>query len=265
LPASPLCSTAISAGAPAVAEPHLVAADYDWSVVWDSLPVLFTAVRITIVVTLISAAVAILLGLLVALCRLTRFPPLRALAFLYTQLFRGIALYVLLGWIWFGLALAIGLKLEAQVAGIVALSLLNSAYLAEIFRGSIQAVDRGQRDAALALGLSRPRAFTSVTLPQAFRVALPATTNQLIDIVKDSSILAVIGVRELMRETQRLANQHFRPFEFYTATMGMYLGLVAIVSFVMNRVEKALRVNERGPRVRGPRLFSRVVDRAAPS
>ena len=150
-------------------------------------------------------------------------------------------------------------------AEIVALSLLNSAYLSEIFRGSIQAVDRGQRDAALALGLSRPRAFTSVTLPQAFRVALPATTNQLIDIVKDSSILAVIGVRELMRETQRLANQHFRPFEFYTATMGMYLGLVAIVSFVMNRVEKALRVNERGPRVRGPRLFSRVVDRAAPS
>jgi ABC-type amino acid transport system permease subunit len=87
----------------------------------------------------------------------------------------------------------------------------------------------------------------------------------LIDIVKDSSILAVIGVRELTRETQRLANQDFRPFEFYTVTMGLYLALVAIVSFVMDRVEKALRVDERGPRVRGPRLFSRVVDRAAPS
>ena len=121
-----------------------------------AFPVLFTAIRITIVVTLISAAVATLLGLLVALCRLSHFPPLHALAFLYTQLFRGIALYVLLGWIWFGLALAIGLKLEAEVAGIVALSLLNSAYLSEIFRGSIQAVDHGQRDAALALGLCAP-------------------------------------------------------------------------------------------------------------
>jgi His/Glu/Gln/Arg/opine family amino acid ABC transporter permease subunit len=248
-----------------VAEPHLVAADYDWGVVWDSMPILLEAIRITIVVTLVSGVVATALGLLVAVSHLTRFPPLRALAFLYTQLFRGIALYVLITWIWFGLALAIGLKLQAEIAGIVALSLLNSAYLSEIFRGSIQAVDRGQRDAALALGLSRHRAFTSVTLPQAFRVALPATGNQLIDIVKDSSILAVIGVRELMRETQRLANQHFRPFEFYTVTMGLYLVLVAIVSFVMNRVEKALRVDERGARVRGPRLFSRVVDRAAPS
>jgi His/Glu/Gln/Arg/opine family amino acid ABC transporter permease subunit len=248
-----------------VGEPHLVAADYDWGVVWDSMPILLEAIRITIVVTLISAVVATVLGLLVALCRLSHFPLLRALAFLYTQLFRGIALYVLVTWMWVGLPLATGWKLDAEVAGIVALSLLNSAYLSEIFRGSIQAVDRGQRDAALALGLSRHRAFISVTLPQAFRVALPAMGNQLIDIVKDSSILAVIGVRELMRETQRLANQHFRPFEFYTATMGLYLVLVAIVSFVMNRIEKSLRVDERLARVRGPRLFSKVIDRAAPS
>jgi His/Glu/Gln/Arg/opine family amino acid ABC transporter permease subunit len=247
-----------------VADAHVLA-DYDWSLVWDSLPFLLRAVRITIVVSVVSAVFAVLLGLLVAMCRLSRFPPLRGLAFVYTQFFRGVALYVLIVWIFFGLALAIGLKLDAEIAGIVALSLLNSGYFSEIFRSSIQAVDWGQREGALALGLTRRRVFASVVLPQAARVALPATGNQFIDIVKDSSILAVIGVRELMRETQRLANQNFRPFEFYTATMGFYLVLVAIISILMNRVEKALRVDERGPRVRGPRLFSLGLDRAAPS
>ncbi len=143
--------------------------------------------------------------------------------------------------------------------------MLNSGYFSEIFRSSIQAVDRGQREAAIALGLPRRRVFSSVVLPQAVRVALPATGNQFIDIVKDSSILAVIGVRELMRETQRLANQNFRPFEFYTATMGFYLALVAILTVLMTRVEKALRIDERGPRVKGPRLFSLGLNRAAPS
>ena len=248
-----------------MAEPQLFAATYDWSVVSDSLPTLLTAVRITVVVTVVSAVAGSLLGLLVAVCRLSRFPPLRVLAFVYAQFFRGVALYVLIVWIFFGLALAIGLNLDAQVAGIVALTLLNSGYFSEIFRGSIGAVDRGQQEAALALGLSRPRVFASVTMPQAVRVAMPASANQLIDIVKDSSILAVIGVRELMRETQRLANQNFRPFEFYTAAMGFYLVLVAIISFIMNRIEKSLRINERGPRIRGPRLFSRMVTRSAPS
>ena len=162
--------------------------------------------------SLVSAAVAVVLGLLVALCRLSRFPPLRGLAFLYTQLFRGIARYVLIVWtLWVvpGHRLALGSRGCRHRGAVVA----RLRLLPEIFPGSIQAVDRGQRDAALALGLSRHRAFTSVTLPQAFRVALPATGNQLIDIVKDSSILAVIGVRELKRETQRLANQDFRPLE----------------------------------------------------
>ena len=153
-----------------------------------------------------------MLGLLVAMSRLSRFPPLRGLAFIYTQFFRGVALYVLIVWIFFGLALAIELKLDAEVAGIVALEPRSTpGYFSEIFRSSIQAVDRGQREAAIALGLPRRRVFGSVVLPQAVRVALPATGNQFIDIVKDSSILAVIGVRELMRETQRLANQNFRP------------------------------------------------------
>ena len=103
-----------------------------------------------------------------------------------------------------------------------------------------------------------------MTLPQAFRVALPATRNQLIDIVGLVD-LAVIGVRELMREDATTRQPALPSVRVLHGHDGVYLGLVAIVSFVMNRVEKALRVNERGPRVRGPRLFSQVVDRAAPS
>jgi His/Glu/Gln/Arg/opine family amino acid ABC transporter permease subunit len=230
-------------------EPTL-ALDLDFAPVWQSFGVLLRGFGIALLVAVAAIAVAIVVGLVVALARLSPVPPLRWLAFAYTQLFRGIALYVLIIWVYFGLAAAADVNFNPIPAGITTLALLNSAYLSETFRAGILAVDRGQREAALAMGLSRWQAFRDVVAPQALRVVVPATGNQFVDAIKDSAILSVIGVPDLMRETQRLAQFYFRPFEFYTIAGAMYLAAVFAVSYAVRRLERHLGRTAITPRAR---------------
>ena len=224
--------------------------DLDFAPVWQSFGVLLRGFGIALLVAVAAIAIAIVVGLVVALARLSPVPPLRWLAFAYTQLFRGIALYVLIIWVYFGLAVAADVNFNPIPAGITTLALLNSAYLSETFRAGILAVDRGQREAALAMGLSRWQTFRDVIAPQALRVVVPATGNQFVDAIKDSAILSVIGVPELMRETQRLAQFYFRPFEFYTVTGAMYLAAVFGVSYALRRLERRLGRTAITPRAR---------------
>ena len=233
----------------------VLAIELDFSVVWANFDVLLRAAGRSLYIAAIAMVVSVFLALFVAIARLSGVRPLQWLAYAFTQFFRGIALYVLVVWVLYGLALTGIVSLTAFSAGVAALVLLNAGYLSETFRGSILAVDTGQREAALAVGLSRPQAFRSVVLPQAVRVALPATGNQFVDIIKDSAILAVVAVPELMYETNRLSQQYFRPFEFFTVTMGMYLVAVFVLSFLFGRLERRLRRSERGPAARGPRLL----------
>ncbi len=210
--------------------------------------------RLAMLIALAAIVLAVLAGLVVALMRLSPWAPLRWIAFVYTQLFRGIALYVLIIWVYFGLAVAAGVNVAPIPAGILTLALLNSGYLSETFRAGILAVDRGQREAATALGLTPVQSFRSVIAPQAMRVVLPATGNQLVDAIKDSAILSVIGVPELLHETQRLAQFYFRPFEFYTIAGGMYLVAVFVVSFLFRILERRL-AHESPVRMPRGRLF----------
>jgi His/Glu/Gln/Arg/opine family amino acid ABC transporter permease subunit len=233
----------------------LDALDLDFSPVWASLGALLRGFAIALEVAAGAMAVALVVGLLVALLRLSAFPPLRWLAFAYTQLFRGIALYVLIIWVYFGLAVAADVNFNPIPAGITTLALLNSAYLSETFRAGILAVDRGQREAALAMGLTPLQAFRDVVAPQALRVIVPAAGNQFVDVIKDSAILSVIGVPELMRETQRLAQFYFRPFEFYTAAAAIYLAAVFAVSYGFRLLERRL-ARRVAPAARRARLFS---------
>jgi His/Glu/Gln/Arg/opine family amino acid ABC transporter permease subunit len=228
----------------------VLALDLDFAPVWQSSGVLLRGFGIALVVAAAAIAIAIVVGLLVALARLSPLPPLRFIAFAYTQLFRGIALYVLIIWVYFGLAVAANVNFNPIPAGITTLALLNSAYLSETFRSGLLAVDRGQREAALAMGLSRWQAFRDVIAPQALRVVVPATGNQFVDAIKDSAILSVIGVPELMRETQRLAQFYFRPFEFYTVTGALYLAAVFALSYAFRRLERRLGRTATSPRVR---------------
>ncbi len=213
---------------------------YHWGIVRESAGALAHGLKLTLELSALSFVFSLVLGLLVALARLAPFRPLNVVAYLYTQIFRALSLYIYVLFIYFGIAAVFGINLGTFSAGVVALTLLNSAYMAEIYRAALQAVDSGQREAALALGLGHTRSFSSVMFPQAFRTALPSLVNQLVDIVKDSSIVAVIGSLDLMGTTIELVSNRHAPFELYTATAVTYIVLILVLSGLAALVEHRL-------------------------
>lgn len=209
----------------------------DFGPVWDQRDALLSGIGTMAIVAVVSFALSIPGGLLLAGMRQSRSVPVRATAFVLIQVMRGVALYVLLLWLFFGLAAEGGFQFEPIPAGILALTLLNSAYLAEIFRAGYEAVPPGQREAALAIGLRRRTWFSHIHLPQVTRISLPAMGNVFVDIVKDTSVLSVVGVTELLRESQRWAQFYSLPFEFYTAAAAIYLGIVVLITLAWRRLE----------------------------
>jgi His/Glu/Gln/Arg/opine family amino acid ABC transporter permease subunit len=212
-----------------------------WFPVWVKLPALLIGLRYTAIVASASFVAALLLGLIVAMLRRSSVGWMQALAFLYVQLFRSLSLYVYILFIYFGLAAFLGLAITPLVAAIISVTLLNSAYVAEIYRSALDSVDQGQVEASTALGLSRHHAYLDVVLPQALRTALPALANQLIIVVKDSSIVGVIGVADIMYEAQRAASVSYRQFEFLTAVAVIYIVIVFALSWLTGLVERRLK------------------------
>src|SRR5207244_3901810 len=149
---------------PAVSLLHvsLIAYSFRWSVIRESFGELEHGVKITLELSCFSLALSVALGLVVALCRLAPFAPLRLAAYVYVQIFRAVSLYIYVLWIYFGLAGATGINLSPLTAGVIALTVLNSAYMAEIYRSALGAVDPGQHEAATSLGFGRIRGFSTV-------------------------------------------------------------------------------------------------------
>ena len=212
-----------------------------WLPVWVKMPALLLGLRYTAIVAVSSYVASLILGLVVAMLRRSSIKPIQVVAFLYVQVFRSLSLYVYILFIYFGLAAFSALAISPLPAAIIAVTLLNSAYVAEIFRSALESVDPGQVEASTALGLSRLHAFFDVILPQALRVAVPALANQLIIVVKDSSIVGVIGVPDIMYEAQRSASVSYRQFEFLTVVAIIYVGIVFALSWLTSRVERRLK------------------------
>ena len=133
--------------------------------------------------------------------------------------------FVFLLWLYYGIAILLGINFRPITAGVIALSVQYAAYLSEIYRAGIQAIHKGQMEAGLSVGLSKPRIYQRIILPQAFRIVLPPTVNMWIGMLKDTSLVSVIGVQELMRTTDLQSNFYFRPFEFYFVATGLYLAM----------------------------------------
>ena len=218
----------------------LLTYSFDWSVTVKSLPFLLKGLQVTVRITVLSMAFSLVLGLIVALVRLAP-GPIGVLGFLYVQVFRALSLYVYILFIYFGIAAVFHIDFDPITAGVVSLTLLNSAYMAEIYRAAIQAIDPGQREAARSLGLGAIASFVNVTFPQAWRIAIPALVNQFTDIIKDSSIVAAIGTPDLMYQTIERNSFYQRSFELYTQTAVIYLIMVLIVAQLAARLEKRLQ------------------------
>jgi His/Glu/Gln/Arg/opine family amino acid ABC transporter permease subunit len=219
----------------------LVAYSFRWGIIPEVFGEFEHGVKITLELSALSLILSLALGLLVAVARMSPIAPLRFAAYVYTQLFRALSLYIYVLWLYFGLASAVGINLSPLTAGVVALTVLNSAYMSEIYRSALGAVDVGQREAATSLGFGRVRGFTTVILPQATRIAFPSLVNQFVDIIKDSSIIAIIGTADLMGVTNQMVSFYRAPFELYTLVAAFYLTLILIVSAAAAMLERRLR------------------------
>ena len=169
----------------------LVSYDYEWDIVWDNLDELWRGLLITIQLAVGGMAVALVLGLVVVSCRMARSPLLSALGRAYIWFIRGVPLFVFLFWIYYGLARTADIVFGAFTAGLLALGLTGSGYMAEIYRGGLQSVDPGQREAGLAIGLGRMTTFRRVVFPQAIRIILAPTVNLFVGLLKGATIIGV--------------------------------------------------------------------------
>ncbi len=218
-----------------------------WTKLWrwlpEILPVLWHATAMTVRVTLGALVVALLLGLLVALMRISPARPLRWLALVYTDVLRGTPALVQLFIIYFGLS-DIGLEFDPVSAAIIGLGINGAAYVGEIYRAGIEALHRGQMEAALSIGMTPAKAMRFIILPQAIRIMLPPLGNYAIGLVKDTAIISTIAAPEIMFEARRLVQatfMHSISGQIYLVCALFYLALTLPLSYVVRRFERARR------------------------
>jgi His/Glu/Gln/Arg/opine family amino acid ABC transporter permease subunit len=202
---------------------------FAWNVVSEYRVWLWEGVLLTLKIAAVSMALAMVLALFIALMRMSPIWPLRTLASIYIAVMRAIPLLVFILWGYYGVALVLGLNIDAFWSGVLCLMLQYSAWLAEIYRSGLQAIDRG---------LSRTRAFAKVIWPQAWRIIIPPLASNFIGIIKDSSLVGIIGLNELMRQSQISVSLTFRPFEIYTAAMIIYIILALVISRLASVIEQ---------------------------
>lgn len=207
-----------------------------------AFPRLLEFLPTTLVLAVVSMAIGIVLGLVLAVVRHSRVPVLDQLAQIYISFFRGIPTLVQLFLVYFGLptlfpALS---AMDAVTAAILGLSLKQSAYLAEIFRAGLYSVDRGQFEAGLASGMSTATVYRRYVLPQAAYNALPATGNIFIGLIKETSVVFTLGITEMFASAQMLAAETFRYFETYLAVGIVYWGVVVLASHLLALLERRL-------------------------
>lgn len=184
----------------------------------------------TITLSVTAILISIILGLLVALPGLASQRPARVVNRVYVELVRAVPILVLILWVYYGLPQVADISISVFWAGVLALAISDSAFQAEIFRAGIQSIDRGQHEAAHSISLSYVDKMRYVILPQAIKRILPALGNQLVYMLKMSSLVSVIGMEELTRRANELVVTEYRPLEIYTVLVLEYLVLILVVS-----------------------------------
>ncbi|MGI9112677.1 MAG: amino acid ABC transporter permease [Gaiellaceae bacterium] len=216
-----------------------ILANYDWGLIWENKEDLLRGLLVAIQVAAVALVLSVAIGLVLALARLGK-APISWLAAIYVNVFRGVPALVSVIWVYFGWSLVVGISFTVFQAGVIALTLLYSAFISEIYRAALQAIPKGQREAGLALGMHPVRIFVQVTLPQATKIAIPNIGSMFIGMIKDTSTFTVIGLLELVRVTQNLNSTTFQPFVLYTAAAGLYVAAAFAFDFLFRAIEKTL-------------------------
>lgn len=216
----------------------------DFSFILQSFPALLRGISVTVQLWIPSIAVGLALGFLIALARLSKTAFLRAPSLVYVELFRDTPVLIQLIWFFYAFPILIGVQLNPFSAALLALVLNTSAYGAEIFRGGIESIARGQWEGARALGMTQGAAMRRVIMPQVLRRMLPALTNRAIEVCKMSSLASVIAVHELMYQGRLLSATYYRPLEILTTVALVYFLLIYPGSFLSARLERRLAAKD---------------------
>ena len=206
-----------------------------------NLKFLLSGLTTTIYISIVSIIISIILGLLVAIPSLAKSKFLTYLNIGYVEIVRAIPLLVLILWIYNGLPIMTGISFSPFVSGIIALSISESAFQAEIFRAGINSIKKSQWEAGSSLGLSFFRKLRLVILPQAIKNILTAIVNQFVYVLKMSSLVSIIGIGDLTRKANELVVTTYRPLEIYTFLILEYLILILVVSYLVRKLEKKLQ------------------------
>lgn len=212
---------------------------FEWSAIWKGLPYLLQGAGLTIVISGATMLFALLVGLVMA--SLTQIPGrvVRGAITAYVEVFRNTPLLIQIFVVYFGLP-QLGLKLSPFLSGLSALVLYSAAYNTEILRAGLEAVPYGQSEAALSIGLSRFQTLRHVTVPQALRISFPALGNNLVSLVKNSSLVSTIGMVELMFVANDISFNNFRSFEIYGAAAVIYVVIVVALTRTLRLAELRL-------------------------
>ncbi|MBN2644301.1 MAG: ABC transporter permease subunit [Desulfuromonadaceae bacterium] len=213
---------------------------FETKVMGETLPLLMSGVKLTVIITLSGLLIGFVLGAGFGLLKLSPRLWLKRLAGIYVETVRGTPLIVQVMFLYFGLPMATGLRIPPLAAGIIAIAINSGAYIAEIVRGAVQSIDRGQMEAGRSIGLTKGQTMLYVIWPQAFKRMIPPLGNQFIISLKDTSLLTVIGVAELTRGGQEIIAVNFRAFEVWLTVGLTYLVMTMSIAWALKHVEERL-------------------------
>lgn len=211
-----------------------------WSVIGKYWDFVVHGLTYTLIVSGVALLGAVGIGLVACGLRLSRFAPVRFLGGLYVDVFRSTPLFVQLLWLFYALPILIGFSFSTVTAAAIGLSLYEGSYFTEVFRAGVLSVPAGQREAALAQGMTSLQALRRVVLPQAVRKVVPPAVSSTVTLIKDSSLASVIGVTDLMWQANELASSSFRPFQVITFVAVLYAALTYPLTLAGNYLQRRL-------------------------
>ena len=218
--------------------------NFDMNLVFNSFPLLLIGAGVTIQITVLSTAIGFVIGLIVGVARISNLRVLRMLAEVYVEFFRGTPLLVQIFLFYFALPVITGQRIDPFIAAISACGINSGAYVAEIFRAGIQSVDDGQMEAGRSLGMTWLQTMRYIIVPQAFKRVIPPLGNEFIAMLKDSSLVSVIGFEELTRRGQLIIAKTYGSFEIWMSVAVIYLVMTLTISRFVAYLERRYRVHD---------------------
>ena len=218
----------------------------DFSIIAGYLPMFGEGLLVTLKVTVCALLLGLLLSVPLSLCKISNVRVLQLFAAFYTSVFRGVPILVQVFMMYFGIPIATGLKFTAFQAGTIVFAMNSAAYISESMRGGIMAIDRGQYEAIMALGVRYPAMMKDIILPQAIKSVLPSLVNEFIGLLKNTTLIASIGLVDILRVGQLIQAATYRAFEPFFVISVFYYILVMGLSFLGKLLERRVNKSDRG-------------------